>query len=447
MDEVILDLGIIEWTIRQVIALGLVLALSFLLYRIFTKILMPAILNGLQFENQERIRIYRQSFFLLILLSLLGIMWALKIDWDLLYFTKYPFRLSLLILGIFLIFLARMMDRIISRWFAKSYERQQKSDRKKNIELIKKSGPNQTIQWAVYLLVAIFVLKNFRWDIELMTFQNGKVGLNISDLLFAILIFVFARLSAWVLTRVIMMPYYRNNSIDVGTQYAVNQLVTYVIFVMAFFFSIESLGMNFTVLWGSAAALLVGVGLGLQQTFNDLTSGIILLFDRSIEVGNVVDLRGTVGIVRKIGLRTSQVETRDNIIIIVPNSKLIVDEVVNWSHFDDKARFKVTVGVAYGSDTELVKEIMLNVARENVFVLEHPSPSVFFAGFGDSSLDFELYFWSRNFMFIERVKSDIRFEIDRKFRENNVTIPFPQRDLWIKGELPSFKSDSNNPSA
>jgi small-conductance mechanosensitive channel len=244
-----------------------------------------------------------------------------------------------------------------------------------------------------------------------------------------------------------MMPYYRNNSIDIGTQYAVNQLVTYVIFVLAFFFSIESLGMNFTVLWGSAAALLVGVGLGLQQTFNDLTSGIILLFDRSIEVGNVVDLKGTVGIVRKIGLRTSQVETRDNIIIIVPNSKLIVDEVVNWSHFDDKARFKVTVGVAYGSDTELVKELMLSVARDNVFVLEHPSPSVFFAGFGDSSLDFELYFWSRNFMFIERVKSDIRFEIDRKFRENNVTIPFPQRDLWIKGELPSFKSDTHNPSA
>ena len=335
MDEVILDLGIIEWTTRQVIALGLVLALSFLLYRIFTKILMPAILNGLQFEKQARIRIYRQSFFLLILLTLLGVMWALKIDWDLLYFTKYPFRLSLLLSGVFLILLARMMDRIISRWFTRSYERQQKADRKKNIELIKKSGPNQTIQWAVYLLVAIFVLKNFRWDAELMTFQNGKVGLNISDLLFAILIFVFARLSAWVLTRVIMMPYYRNNSIDVGTQYAVNQLVTYVIFVLAFFFSIESLGMNFTVLWGSAAALLVGVGLGLQQTFNDLTSGIILLFDRSIEVGNVVDLKGTVGIVRKIGLRTSQVETRDNIIIIVPNSKLIVDEVVNWSHFED----------------------------------------------------------------------------------------------------------------
>jgi len=447
MDEVILNLGIIEWTTRQVIALGLVLALSFLLYRIFTKILMPAILNGLQFEKQARIRIYRQSFFLLILLTLLGVMWALKIDWDLLYFTKYPFRLSLLLSGVFLILLARMMDRIISRWFTRSYESQQKADRKKNIELIKKSGPNQTIQWAVYLLVAIFVLKNFRWDAELMTFQNGKVGLNISDLLFAILIFVFARLSAWVLTRVIMMPYYRNNSIDVGTQYAVNQLVTYVIFVLAFFFSIESLGMSFTVLWGSAAALLVGVGLGLQQTFNDLTSGIILLFDRSIEVGNVVDLKGTVGIVRKIGLRTSQVETRDNIIIIVPNSKLIVDEVVNWSHFDDKARFKVTVGVAYGSDTELVKELMLSVARDNVFVLEHPSPSVFFAGFGDSSLDFELYFWSRNFMFIERVKSDIRFEIDRKFRENNVTIPFPQRDLWIKGELPSFKSDTHNPSA
>ena len=185
----------------------------------------------------------------------------------------------------------------------------------------------------------------------------------------------------------------------------------------------------------------MGVGLGLQQTFNDLTSGIILLFERSIEVGTVVDLGGTIGIVRKIGLRTSQVETRDNIIIIVPNSKLIVDQVVNWSHFDDKARFNVLVGVAYGSDTEKVKDLLLQVAKENAFVLDHPSPSVFFEGFGDSSLNFKLHFWSRNFMFIERVKSDIRFEIDRVFRVNEVTIPFPQRDLWFKNNVPDKESE------
>jgi small-conductance mechanosensitive channel len=291
----------------------------------------------------------------------------------------------------------------------------------------------------VYILVLIFILRNFNWDIQLVSFQGGAVSFFVSDILFLVLIFIFARLFAWVLTRIFMSPYYKNKGVDVGTQYAINQLITYVIFVIAFFFAIESLGVRFAVLWGSAAALLVGVGLGLQQTFNDLTSGIILLFERSIEVGNVVDLHGTIGIVRKIGLRTSQVETRDNIVILVPNSKFIVDEVTNWSHFDNKARFQVNVGVAYGSDTEKVRDILIKVANENAFILDQPSPSVAFNDFGDSSLDFILHFWSRNFMFIERVKSDIRFEVDQRFRAEEVVIPFPQRDLWVQS-LPESKS-------
>jgi small-conductance mechanosensitive channel len=301
------------------------------------------------------------------------------------------------------------------------------------------SKPSRSIQTAVYILVLIFILRNFNWDIQLVSFQGGAVSFFVSDILFLVLIFIFARLFAWVLTRIFMSPYYKNKGVDVGTQYAINQLITYVIFVIAFFFAIESLGVRFAVLWGSAAALLVGVGLGLQQTFNDLTSGIILLFERSIEVGNVVDLHGTIGIVRKIGLRTSQVETRDNIVILVPNSKFIVDEVTNWSHFDNKARFQVNVGVAYGSDTEKVRDILIKVANENAFILDQPSPSVAFNDFGDSSLDFILHFWSRNFMFIERVKSDIRFEVDQRFRAEEVVIPFPQRDLWVQS-LPESKS-------
>jgi small-conductance mechanosensitive channel len=324
------------------------------------------------------------------------------------------------------------MDFLMSKVLDETEQRQKKSDQQREFKTSKVSSPSRTIQTGVIIIAIIFILKNFNWDVELLTFQDGKIALHISDFLLAFLIFIFARLIAWLITQVAMHPYYKQKQVDIGTQYAVNQLLTYVIFVIAFFVAIESLGVQFAWLWGGAAALLVGVGLGLQQTFNDLTSGIILLFERSIEVGNVVDLDGTVGIVRKIGLRTSQVETRDNIIIIVPNSMLITDQVVNWSHFDDKARFKVTVGVAYGSDIDKVKDILLRVAKENAFVLEHPSPSVFFAGFGDSSLNFQLYFWSRNFMFIERVKSDIRFEIDRVFRKNDVKIPFPQRDLWFR---------------
>ena len=177
---------------------------------------------------------------------------------------------------------------------------------------------------------------------------------------------------------------------------------------------------------------MVGVGLGLQQTFNDLLSGILLLFERTVEVGHMVKIGEMVGTVKGIGLRTSIIETRENVTVIVPNSKLVTDAVINWSHQDEKVRFIVAVGVAYGSDTEKVKNILLETARDNIYVIRKPAPSVRFVNFGDSSLDFQLLIWSRNFIVIEDIKSDIRFEIDRKFREEGIVIPFPQRDVWMR---------------
>jgi small-conductance mechanosensitive channel len=143
-------------------------------------------------------------------------------------------------------------------------------------------------------------------------------------------------------------------------------------------------------------------------------------------------MSGTVGTVRRIGVRTSLVETRDNMTIIVPNSKLIGDVVTNWSHDEDKARFKIVVGVAYGSDTALVKKLLLQVAQEHPKALKRPAPIVRFVNFGDSSLDFELHFWTKEFIRIEDIKSDMRFETDRLFRENDISIPFPQRDVWMR---------------
>ena len=235
------------------------------------------------------------------------------------------------------------------------------------------------------------------------------------------------------MTQLILFTYYKKNKVNVGSQYAINQLMKYVLYIFAILMAMESLGIQMTIFLGGAAALLVGVGLGLQQTFNDLISGIILLFERSIEVGNVIELTGgMVGTVRRIGLRTSAVEMRENITVVVPNSKLITENVINWSHTDDKARFIVQVGVAYGTDTKLVKELLLKVARDNVYVLSSPGPGVRFTNFGDSSLDFHLIFWSRNFLVIEDIKSDLRFEINEVFLENKISIPFPQRDVWIK---------------
>ncbi|MBT8189983.1 MAG: mechanosensitive ion channel, partial [Bacteroidia bacterium] len=191
-------------------------------------------------------------------------------------------------------------------------------------------------------------------------------------------------------------------------------------------------GINMTLPLGGAAALLVGIGLGLQQTFNDFISGIVLLFERSVSVGDVLEFEGTVGTIKEIGLRSSIVETRENISLIVPNHLLVNNKVINWTHFSDKVRFEINIGVAYGSDAALVKKILLDIADQNPYVLQYPSPIVRLKQFGESSLDFTLYFFSRNYMVIEDIKSDIRLEINRMFNEFNITIPFPQRDVHMK---------------
>ena len=198
-----------------------------------------------------------------------------------------------------------------------------------------------------YTGLLFLVLQSFNLDYQL--FPNEKYNIRISDIFEAILILLFARLIVWGITQVILSSYYKRRDIDSGAQYAVKQLLQYVIYVIAILLALSSLGVQMTVLWGGAAALLVGLGLGLQQTFNDFFSGIILLFERSVSVGDMVDIGGMIGTVKKIGIRASIVETRDSISVIVPNSKLVTDNVVNWSHYDAKVRFKINVGVAYGS--------------------------------------------------------------------------------------------------
>ncbi|MEM0993681.1 MAG: mechanosensitive ion channel domain-containing protein [Bacteroidota bacterium] len=196
--------------------------------------------------------------------------------------------------------------------------------------------------------------------------------------------------------------------------------------------ALESIGIQLSVLWGGAAALMVGIGLGLQQTFNDVISGLILLVEGTIEVDDVVEVDGFVGKVKSIGLRTSKVETRNRISILVPNSKLVGENTINWTHNQHPIRFQVSVGVAYASDVELVTQLLLEAAHGHSSVLKEPEPMVQFLDFGNSSLDFILHFFSYEQMSIEIVKSDLRYRITRLFREHDVEIPFPQQDLWLR---------------
>ncbi len=251
---------------------------------------------------------------------------------------------------------------------------------------------------------------------------------------FQILLFIailFVARFVLLLIKIFLRKQRKRFKIDRAREHALYQILTYVCWIFAIIIALNSIGIQITLLLAGSAALLVGVGLGLQQTFNDLVSGIILLFEGTIKVDDVVEVSNIVGRVKYIGLRTSKIVTRDNIIMIIPNSKLVTDMVVNWSHIEEKTRFKVKVGVAYGSDVALVKQILLDSIYENKQIAKLPEAFVRFVDFGESSLDFELHFWTSEIFGVEDIKSDLRFMINRKFKENKVHIPFPQRDLHL----------------
>ena len=221
---------------------------------------------------------------------------------------------------------------------------------------------------------------------------------------------------------------------EVARRRSVLRFFSYIIWVIAVLIILNLTGPKLTVLWGAGAALLVGIGFGLQQIFADLISGIFLLFEGNLKEDDVVELdNGTIGRVTHIGARTSKIKTRENVVMIIPNTKFITNEVINWSHIEVQTRFRVDVGVAYGSDVRLVEQVLLHCTDAHPDISQSPKPFVRFQDFGDSSLDFSLYFWSARAFEVENIKSDIRFLIDASFRENNIQIPFPQRDVHIKG--------------
>lgn len=333
------------------------------------------------------------------------------------------------ILEVLLIFqIAQLFDWIFSEVLVHRYVANQKE--KKEGDGLAASPPRQLVQPIMYILAVILILDQLGIHSEL--FKAFGKSITITNLLVAFFILFTTRLLAWIVTQLALFSYYRKKEINLGTQYAINQLLKYVFYVFAILLSLEFMDIKLSIVLGGAAALLVGIGLGLQQTFNDLVCGIILLFERSVEVGDILEIDNMVGTVKSIGVRTSQVETLANITVIVPNSKLVGEMVINWSHFQNRVRYKVKVGVAYGSDTQLVKKVLLQVATTHPKAMKKPAPFVRFADFGDSSLDFELYFWSREMAAIDDVRSDMRFDIDRLFREHKIEIPFPQRDVWIR---------------
>jgi len=263
-------------------------------------------------------------------------------------------------------------------------------------------------------------------------FKTGEYKIQVYTLVIVLIIFLLTKFSIWLIKKALFRK--RRDEFDHGNAYAIFQIIKYIVWVISIGLILESVGVKVTVLVAGSAALLVGVGLGLQQTFNDIISGIILLSERSIKIDDILEIDGDVVKIQEIGLRTSKGLNRDEISIIIPNSLITTNKVINWSHQAKKTRFRINVGVAYGSDVSLVLRILEESALEHPDIYLAQQIEARFVDFGNSSLDFQVLFFSENVFRIEKVKSDIPKIINRKFIENNITIPFPQMDIHLKSD-------------
>ena len=273
-------------------------------------------------------------------------------------------------------------------------------------------------------------ITNF-FNFEIFHFKEHS--LSIFDLSSIAVIFIITKLILWLISKAIFNKTKLHN-LDKGSAFSLFQIIKYLIWVIAIALMLEALGIQVTILLAGSAALLVGIGLGLQQTFNDILSGIILLFEHSVKVGDILEIDGDRVIIQEIGLRTSKGMNVRQIVVIIPNSLITTNKVINWSHQTQKTLWNIDIGVAYGSDVDLVIKTLEESAVEHLEFSECEFKEVRFVNFGNSSMDFQLFFYSKNIIGIEKVKSDIRKIIYKKFNENKITIPFPQMDLHIKSK-------------
>lgn len=230
-----------------------------------------------------------------------------------------------------------------------------------------------------------------------------------------------------VILRIIKASIYKSSRFDEPKKFSIYALTKYVIIVFSFIYTLRIIGFDVSVLLAGSAALLVGFGLGMQNLFSDYISGLIILIDSSIKVGDILEINSLVCQVQEINLRTTTVYTRDDKYIILPNSDLTRNHLINWTLSKVTSRFEISVGVDYSSDVEEVMSIMKNIAVNFDKIRKDPMPFVRFQEFGDSALLFSVYFWSDEIFRIENIKSDYRVLLFKEFSKHNINIPFPQR--------------------
>lgn len=257
---------------------------------------------------------------------------------------------------------------------------------------------------------------------------GSEISFTLKSLIIIIFVFFFTKYFLRISRRLII------NRLDEDVQFKFKSIFAffnYFVYLIVILITFDTIGVNVTAIFAASAALLVGVGLALQTFIEDIISGIFIIADKAVHVGDIISIEGQIGRVENITLRTTRAVTIDNKVLIIPNHKFLTSILYNWTENGTLTREHVEVGVSYDSDVEQVEAILIELAKSHKHVLTNPVPIVLLQDFGDSALRFRLYFSINNSFIANQVKSDIRYKIVQAFKEHKIQIPFPQRTLWL----------------
>ena len=288
------------------------------------------------------------------------------------------------------------------------------------------------------------LLGRIRGVLDFPILKLGETQITVWTVICFIVLLIGLFYFAGKMKKVLVGRVLARSRLDLGAQQAVGSITRYVVLLVGLLIILQTVGINLTTLNVVAGAVGIGIGFGLQNIASNFISGLIILFERPIKIGDRIEVAGVEGDVVSVGARSTTVVTNDNIAILVPNSKFVTENVVNWSYTDPTVRFKIPVSVGYGSDVRLVEKLLLEVAKDSPDVLENPEPGVRFLSFGSSGLNFELRAWSRSLVHRKgKFISGLNFAILDKFRQHQIEIPYQQLDLRIRDGSLDVKQSSS----
>ncbi|RFC53533.1 mechanosensitive ion channel family protein [Brumimicrobium aurantiacum] len=367
---------------------------------------------------------------------------------SLLSFDIGPYKASIWIVMIWvlIVILTVVLNRFIKRLLKRYLKRPNIKIKGTRITLLKVLN-QMLFLFAFYICFQVFRLENEQISIgEFLSYDvipkmgDGKFHLSMMDVITIAILFIFSRFAINIFRIYIDRRFKDNDDFDEGTRFVYIQFAKYIVYTFAVILSLQFLFTDLSVLLAGSAAIFAALALGLQGMFRDMVSGIVLLFEGTIKVGDIIKLYSPVtgeeiiGRVLKINVRTAKVETRDGNTMVIPNSLLTQDQVENWTFNAEYTRFKIEVRVAYGTDTELVKKLLKQAALSHPEVSSKKPVTVRILNFGEYALELDILFWAQQKWFAEYYKSEIRFEIDRLFRQHGIIIPFPQRTIHMANE-------------